>query len=171
MAGGSCGESQESVGGGNKAHSRCDGPLTDWLRETAHPFEEAVLLEQLRAERYNHYFTVALLSSANLAMSDLLRPVAHATRRSDVLGLLDAEGRYHRVEADRERAICAEGLDLLAAGWRVGIVFPETDRAGAAVVLRRVMSSLTVEDGVSARCAVYPEDGTSPKDLISVAAG
>ena len=163
--------SEKQGNGARESGRRCEGGLNDWLRGTAWPFEEVVQLEQRRSERYNHYFTVALLSSARLAMSDLLHPVALRARGSDILGLVDPEGRYHPIGPDRERAMGAEGLGRLHDNWRLGIIFPETDRGEAAAALRRIMSSFTVEDGVSARCAVYPDDGTSPKDLVSIAAG
>jgi len=164
-----CSEMQGN--GPDESGRRCEGGLNDWLQRTAWPFEEVVQLEQRRSERYSHYFVVALLRSERLAISDLLGFVALATRGSDILGLVDPEGRYHLVGADRESAMGAEALRRLADDWRIGIIFPETDRGDAAAALTRIMSSFTVDDGVSVKCAVYPEDGTSPKDLVSIAAG
>ena len=163
--------SEGEEGGRSEASGGGAEGLNDWLRGTPCSFEQVVQLEQARAERYNHYFAVALLSTERLPMGNVLRPVALATRRSDLLGLVDPEGRYHRVDADRECAACFEAGDDLAHDWRIGIVFPETDRAGAATALRRILSSLTADNGVAKGCAVYPDDSTDARELISRAAG
>lgn len=163
--------SEGEEGGRMEASGDRNGASDDWLRETACPFEQVVQLEQVRAERYNHYFAVALLRTERLPMADVLRPVALATRRSDLLGLVDTEGRYHPVDVDREHATSAEGLGDVTNDWRIGIIFPETDRPGAAVALRRIMSSLTADNGVVNGCAVYPDDSTDPGELISRAVG
>ncbi len=133
-------------------------------------FIDLVELEQHRAERYNHYFAVAMLSSGRIGVSDLFRIVARCLRTSDLLGLVDPDGRYHRVARPKERMAWDAQLSDAFSDWTVGVILPETDRDGAEVALTRMRSLTTSDDAVTARCAVYPNDCTQPADLVRMVA-
>jgi hypothetical protein len=53
----------------------------------------------------------------------------------------------------------------------VGIILPETDRKGGEITTRRLSSVLADEEEVTIGIAVYPDDGTSPQELLKSAAG
>ncbi len=134
------------------------------------PFIDLVELEQHRAERYNHYFAVAMLSSGRIGASDLFRIAASCLRTSDLLGLVDPDGRYHRVARPRERMARAAQLGDAFRDWAVGVILPETDRDGAEIALTRIRGLTTTDNAVTARCAVYPNDCTQPADLVRMVA-
>jgi len=139
------------------------------IGESADRFVDLVLLEQYRSERYNHYFVVALLNSATLGLPDLLRLASASFRASDLLGIVDPQGRFHRVMPRSEGRTNLNETSPNYEGHAVGILFPETDRAGAQVALNRITSVL-VNNEISIGCAVYPEDSTSAEELVAIAA-
>ena len=130
-------------------------------------FLEMVAFEQLRSQRYNHYFVVALLSPVKVGLRDLVRTAAKSLRSSDLLGPVDEEGRFHWA-CDSSR-----NHDSHQPAWpesgQLGIIMPETDRRGADVALQRITEKLGTGEAVSVKYAVYPDNSTDPSELLAIA--
>jgi hypothetical protein len=130
-------------------------------------FLEVVAFEQLRSQRYNHYFVVALLSPEKVGLRDLVRTAAKSLRSSDLLGPVGPDGRFHWA--------CETGHNHESRhhSWpetgQLGIIMPETDRRGADIALQRITEKLGADGAVSVRYAVYPDNGTDPSDLLTIA--
>lgn len=123
--------------------------------------------ERARSERYNHYFSVVLLRAGRMETADLLNNVQSHVRGSDMVGMVLPGGEYVR---ERARG----GPLRLPVDWSglygaVGILFPETDREGAKVALKRITSLLSSDEDVRVGYAVYPEDSTDSAELLSLA--
>ncbi len=139
-------------------------------QRTARPFAEMLLREKRRSERYNHYFSIMLVSSEKVGALEMLHTSAGSLRVSDILGLVDGEGRYHSLHRAGNGL---EGLAQMAqpnGDEAVGVVLPETDRDGAETVARRLRSVMAVDDEVKIGLAVYPDDGTNAEELLAMAA-
>jgi len=130
---------------------------------------EALDMEKRRSERYNHYFSLIMLSSQQLTAADLLATAANVFRRSDMLGVVDAAGRFHQLgwggrTLDGVLAFAADHADASVAA-----LLPETDRAAAGCALRRFEAMLTGDEAVRIGLAVYPLDGTDVNELLRLA--
>ena len=137
---------------------------------TAPTFSDVLMREKQRAQRYNHYFSVVLLTPDEVDALDLLKRTTRLLRGSDVVGLVDAQGRYHRA-AELGQGIHSAPRDAPGERWpSVGVVLPETDRQGAQRAVLRLESVLLDAARVKIGLAVYPEDGTDPDELIQRAA-
>ena len=127
--------------------------------------------EKIRSQRHNHYFTVVVMSSTKLGTVDLLSTAAGVFRASDLVGLLDGEGRYLVV------GCCGCALEEVGGVLEhahvpaVAAVLPETDRTAAGCALKRFESMITSDDEVRVGLAVYPDDSTDSAELLRIAAG
>jgi len=119
-------------------------------------FRSAVHHEVHRSERYNHRFSVAVLGLQPWCNPRDLGSVLRHCRLSDAVGLLNADETPE------------EAPELADDGLRVGLLMPQTDRAGARTVVDRLTSELgNVATGFG--LAVYPDDDTNPDTLLDVA--
>ena len=144
-----------------------DMPSAGTKRADPVSFLEMVAFEQLRSQRYNHYFVVALLSPVGVDLRALVRTAAKSLRSSDLLGPVDSDGRFHwACESGRNR-------EPQQPAWpekgQLGMIMPETDRRGADVALRRITSTLGADEAVSVKYAVYPDNSTDPSELLAIA--
>lgn len=140
-------------------------------RTVALPFSEWLLLEKHRSERYNHYFSLVVLESAKLSALAILCRINGSVRASDIVGLVDGEGRYHAADRFGDGRLRFRAPNRAQSGQMVGIILPETDRKGGEITTRRLSSVLADEEEVTIGIAVYPDDGTSPQELLKSAAG
>ena len=140
-------------------------------RATVPTFIEVLDREHHRCQRYNHYFSLVVASSSQIGAAEMLKRLLHAVRSSDVLGMVDEEGRYHVLNVSGE--VLASVYDRVTAPGKaqVGIILPETDRGGAQAALDRMSSNLSAAEQVRMGLAVYPDDSTSVPELIRLAAG
>jgi hypothetical protein len=123
--------------------------------------------ERARAERYNHYFSIVLLRGDKMETAELLRNVTTHVRGSDVVGMVLPGGEYVRERGRGGRLRLP--IDWVGLYGAVGILFPETDREGAKVALKRITSLLSSDQEVRVGYAVYPEDSTDASELLSLA--
>ncbi|MHC4480148.1 MAG: nucleotidyl cyclase domain-containing protein [Planctomycetota bacterium] len=133
-------------------------PLTEWLT-----------WEKARSARYNHYFSLLTLSSPRISAAALLRRISGFLRDSDILGLLDTEGRYHCVGRFGDTLQKLREDEREQHYEKVGIILPETDRDGTETALERLKGMVAAEEAVSFRMAVFPDDGTDPRELARAA--
>jgi hypothetical protein len=157
-----------------EAKLRATQALLEEVRAAVHPrpaltFLEALLVEKHRAERYNHYFSVLLLASARLSAPEMLSMAAGCLRVSDLVGIVDGEGRFHMFPRADGALEDLSPAALSDEARQVGVILPETDRAGLECALERITSFLTADDEVRVGLAVYPEDGTAPEELLRMA--
>ncbi|KPK65278.1 MAG: hypothetical protein AMK73_03445 [Planctomycetes bacterium SM23_32] len=175
------GKGEGEVGSGDdvarlEAKLRATHALLEEVRAAVRPraaptFLEALLAEKHRAERYNHYFAVAVLVSRGLPGSDLLQITAASLRVSDLTGVVDEQGCYHLFPRPAGGEPSLSAAILGHGGRTVGVILPETDREGAEAALKRLSGILTADDDVRIGYAVYPEDSTAPEELLSIASG
>ncbi len=130
-------------------------------------FAQMLLQERRRSERYNHYFCLVTVASANVGPAEILKRARRALRSSDLLGLVARDGGGAAPRADEEPAAIPAAA---AAAPVVGIILPETDRRGGQVAVDRMSSSLADAEQVTIRLAVYPEDSTDVADLLALTA-
>lgn len=130
-------------------------------------FLEIVAFEQLRSQRHDHYFVVALLSPVKVGLQDLVRTAAKTLRSSDLLGLVDADGCFHwAYQPGRNRE---SHHPVSPDSGQIGIIMPETDRRGADIALQRIADILGTNEAVSVSYAVYPDNSTDPSELLAIA--
>ena len=132
---------------------------------------EALNQEKRRSERYNHYFSLAMLRSQKLTAVDLLRTAAGVFRGSDLVGVVDAGGRLHLLGCGGRTLESILSFAADHGDVSVAAVLPETDRGAAGCALRRFEGMLTTDDGVGIGLAVYPDDSTDVEELLRMAAG
>ncbi|MHC4591314.1 MAG: nucleotidyl cyclase domain-containing protein [Planctomycetota bacterium] len=130
--------------------------LSDWL-----------LQERRRAERYNSFFSLMVLASPRLSAEEILGRIAGAMRASDVLGVVDAEGRYHCLGGSRR--LPAQSRDASAGEAVVGVILPHTDRKGLQCAVGRLSVLLPSHDQVSIGMSVCPDDSNRPEELVAIA--
>jgi len=134
------------------------------------------LLERLqeegqRCDRYNHYFALLTLASPTVGAKDILTKIKGSLRASDVVGIVDAEGGYHRfprLSGAVEAGSCAT---VARDEERAVIILPEADRKGAEEAVRRLSGVLTAKEEVTFGLAVYPVDSTNVEELLAAAGG
>ncbi|MHC4787876.1 MAG: nucleotidyl cyclase domain-containing protein [Planctomycetota bacterium] len=122
--------------------------------------------ERHRCERYNCFFCLVVLASAKLSAVEIVNRINSIVRASDMLGLVDEEGRYHCCGLAQE----PQNASQQPQGKMVGIILPQTDRRGGWQALQRLSSMLPRHDQVRMGLAVYPDDSTSPDELVIIAA-
>lgn len=152
---------------GARGQSGPEVPLAGTTPADRVSFLEMVAFEQLRSQRYDHYFVVALLNPVKVSLQDLVRTAAKSLRSSDLLGLVDADGRFHwAYQPGRNRR---SHQPVSPESGQMGIIMPETDRRGADVALQRIADSLGTNEAVSVSYAVYPDNSTDPSELLAMA--
>ena len=127
--------------------------------------------EKRRSERYNHCFSLAMVSAQKLAAVDLLRAAADTFRGSDLVGVVDAGGHLHVLGCGGRTLESVLSFAADHGDVSVAAVLPETDRGAAGCALRRFEAMLTTDDGVGIGLAVYPDDSTDAAELLQIAAG
>lgn len=131
---------------------------------------DVVTLEQRRAERYRHYFVVAMLIPKEVRLGNLARIASKSVRASNLLGVVSPDGMFRRDSTGRD----SHGQEGQQAKWPAGgslaVVFPETDRPGAEAAIARIAENIGVDGAVLAKCALYPDDSTNPTELVSMTA-
>ncbi|MHC4481675.1 MAG: hypothetical protein ACYS1C_12005, partial [Planctomycetota bacterium] len=120
--------------------------------------------------RYNHYFSLLVLSSVKLSALAILCRVSGTVRGSDIVGLVDREGRYHRAARTGNSSPRLFAPSDGQTAQMVGIILPETDRRGGEITTERLGAVLAADEEVTIGMAVYPDDSTSPEELLSIAA-
>lgn len=134
------------------------------------------LLERLqeegqRCDRYNHYFALLTLASPTVGAKDILKKIKGSLRASDVVGIVDAEGRYHRL-LRVSGAVETKSYGAVARdNERAVMILPEADRKGAENAVRRLSGVLTAKEQVTFGIAVYPDDSTNVEELLAGAGG
>ena len=131
-------------------------------RNVVFPFAEWLEQERHRAGRYNHYFSLVVLVSVKLSAPAIVRRVGSLLRASDIMGLVHGNGARNLVHRLR-------GVKAAEQHQMVGIILPQTDRAGARITVSRLRSVLSADDAVSIGTAVFPDDSTEPAELLSIA--
>ena len=131
-------------------------------RVVAFPFAEWLQQEKQRSGRYNHYFSLLVLVSLRLSAPAILRRVSGSLRASDILGLVDGDGKCRLID----RILGHGGHERYQM---VGIILPQTDRTGAQITAKRLKSMLAAEEEVSIGMAVFPDDSTDPEELLDMA--
>jgi len=131
-------------------------------RTVVFPFAEWLEQEKHRAGRYNHYFSLLVLASLKLGAPAIVRRVSSSLRTSDILGLVDGNGTRRLVHRLR-------GIRAAEQHHMVGIILPQTDRAGAQIAARRLRNVLAADDAVTIGLAVFPDDSTNPAELLNIA--
>ena len=127
-------------------------------------FTERLTHEKLRCERYNHYFSVLLISPGKARVRSLFKRVRGSLRSSDLVGLVGGPLAYRWLF----RADCPRnwrGVNVRA----VGVLLPETDKSGARTATERLQGLMAPQEEVKIGFAVYPEDATDPLELIRIA--
>jgi hypothetical protein len=148
----------------------CEEALTATGRKTERTFVETVLREKNRSERYNHYFSVVLLSSLKLSAWKLLERAARSLRSTDMYTVLDSRGGCRFFSLSGPPAEADASAAPTPGSPSVGIVLPETDREGARAALKRLEGMVTEDEAVRMGVAVYPEDSTDVGELLATAA-
>ncbi len=110
-------------------------------------FRDLLAYEKERSERHNRFFSVFGLAIAGLHAVDMAAEIRAELRTSDyALALPSWE----------------------ASVQRVGILLPETDLVGARTVRKRLLFLCSIKsERFELGLAVYPDDATTPEQLLS----
>ena len=127
------------------------------MRAAAPIFNQMLLYERRRCERYNHFFCLITVAADRAAAGDVLRKLGRALRSSDVLGVVNGKnGDSTALEGRRNGQVI------------IGVILPETDRQGGERALERLTSGFPSTEDVTVRMAVYPDDATEVAELLAI---
>lgn len=112
-------------------------------------FRDLLTYEKERSERHNRFFSVFGLSVTGLYLVDMAAEIRAEIRASDYVFPLEREA---------------------GAQTQVGVLLPETDMLGALTVKKRLAFLCSIK-GVDydLGLAVYPNDATTPEQLLALA--
>jgi len=115
---------------------------------------ERIVWEADRCQRYNHYFSLLLVTC---------RPADRGTAQERMQGQLRTTDSVHQVRSEGVPA-----GDPAAQCW-VGAILPETGAAGAEAAVSRLNVLLSDVADAKLGFVVYPDDGTEPGPMLQAA--
>lgn len=138
------------------------------LRATEY-FTARLAEEARRAERYVRHFAVIFVSCRRANPRDVFNNIRPQLRCTDIVEVI--RGRQHKPSGDVYAAPVGGSKDGGPTPRdQVAVILPETDRAGAEVVVDRLRSHLMAMPDLRLGLSTYPEDSESPHDLLAKAA-
>ena len=138
-------------------------------------FRARLAEEARRSERYGRRFSVIFVSCAHADPRDIfnnLRPFLRCTDIVEIIRPRPPTARGDRLTPPYAGESQSQAVAHSDEGSQdpVAMILPETDRAGAEVVLSRLRAKCHRLGDLSLGLAVYPEDATNPGDLLAKAA-
>jgi hypothetical protein len=112
-------------------------------------YQTLVVYEKRCSERHNRFFSVLGLIGTGVLHDRVVLQLKNHLRSSDFVFLFPQQERDQQKE------------------WRIGILLPQTDPQGVAAVKKRLIQlcdALNIPIRIGS--AVYPDDGTSPDELL-----
>jgi hypothetical protein len=129
-------------------------------------FRARLAEEVRRAERYGRSFAVVFISCGDSSPREVFNNVRPRLRSTDIVEVINSPNQPAGAYAE---ALNAPDPNELVRN-EVALILPETDRAGAAIALRRLRGQLSELGNVRLGVAVYPDDATVPNQLLNMAA-
>ena len=133
------------------------------------PFTELLLRESARAERYNHFFSVLVIQTDDMDVTEAMRRTRDRLRACDMAGILDEDGICHRLPLQGRNSDQLPDAVPRGANLPLVVVLPETGRDGAEIVEKRIQKRLMDDGNTRVGIAIYPDDSTRPENLLDIA--